>query len=239
MKKCYPLVFLSWIMIVICTSSYRIQEFDLTLDQSYSYDTTSDIYLEEQDLEDDLENAEIEEKEEKEVLDHAKVEAEKKESSTSSKKEMPIPSPTSTPTPTPTSTPVPTPTPVEEKKETSINGVPLQLVGSLSGYGIDCTGCSTNTASGYSVQDSIYYEDATYGSVRILSADKSYPFGTIVKISNCSYLGEDIVGIVLDRGGGVGLTKRIQFDLLYQTEAETVELGVRKNVNFEVLRFGY
>lgn len=233
MKKCYPLVFLSWIMILICTCSYRIQEFDITFN-SYSYDIAGDIYLEQEEEENLIdEKIEIEEIE-KETVGKKEIEVEKKES-IPIQKEIPLPSPTPTPSPTPS----PTPEVVEEKKETSIHGVPLQLVGSLSGYGIDCSGCSTNTASGYSVASSIYYDDATYGRVRILSADKSYPFGTIVKISNCAYLGEDIVGIVLDRGGGVGLTKRIQFDLLYQTEAETNELGIRKNVTFEVLRFGY
>lgn len=56
-------------------------------------------------------------------------------------------------------------------------------VGSLSGYGPDCYGCSGILASGMDVRDgTIYYSDDTYGNVRILAGDSFYPYGTIVRV---------------------------------------------------------
>lgn len=114
------------------------------------------------------------------------------------------------------------------------------LVGKLSGYGPDCVGCTSNkTASGYYIgEGNIYYEDPVYGTVRILSGDKKYPFGTIVRISNISFSTTPIIGIVLDRGGSVGIDKKYLFDLLYTKESEAETIGISNNVIFEVLRLG-
>lgn len=115
------------------------------------------------------------------------------------------------------------------------------ITGKMSGYGPDCYGCTSNrTASGYYVGDgNIYYEDETYGKIRIVSADSKYSFGTIVRISNISFQNEPIIAIVLDRGGAIGLDKKIQFDLLFEKEAEASLIGIEKNVSFEILRLGY
>ncbi|MDD6757590.1 MAG: hypothetical protein PUE33_05955 [bacterium] len=111
-------------------------------------------------------------------------------------------------------------------------------IGSLSGYGPDCVGCSGFLASGLDVRSgNIYYSDSTYGSVRILAGDKSYPYGTIVRVKN-SRLSE-FVGIVLDRGGAVGFGKSHLFDLLYQTSSEALKNEVSYNTTFEILRYGY
>ena len=83
----------------------------------------------------------------------------------------------------------------------------------------------------------IYYLDSTYGSVRILAGDKSYPYGTIVRVKN-SRLSE-FIGIVLDRGGAVGFGKSHLFDLLYQTSSEALKNEVSYNTTFEILRYGY
>lgn len=117
-----------------------------------------------------------------------------------------------------------------------------KLTGSLAGYGPDCIGCTSfRTASGrYIGEGKIYYEDKEYGKIRIVAGDKSYPFGTIIKISNTNY-GDNspIYAIVLDRGGGVGKGKKFLFDLLFVSEKEAAKAGSRKNVTFEILRLGY
>lgn len=110
--------------------------------------------------------------------------------------------------------------------------------GTITGYGPDCDGCIGITASGYDVRNTIYYEDKTYNKVRILAADKSIPFGTIIKISNIKNY-EDFLGIVLDRGSAIGFNKYSQIDLLFSNEKETYEFGRINNVTFEILREGY
>lgn len=112
-------------------------------------------------------------------------------------------------------------------------------IGKMSGYGPDCDGCSGYLASGDYVGDgNIYYNDPTYGQVRIVAGDKSYSFGTIVRISN-SILGESFLAVVLDRGGSIGLNKKCMFDLLYPSESEASLDGISDEVAFEILRYGY
>ncbi len=115
------------------------------------------------------------------------------------------------------------------------------LYGTMSGYGPDCYGCTSNrVASGYYVgEGNIYYNDSTYGKVRIVSGDKKYPFGTIVKISASNVSDSDIIAIVLDRGGNIGIGKKFTFDLLFATEKDASKYSVSHNVKFEVLRLGY
>ncbi len=111
-------------------------------------------------------------------------------------------------------------------------------VGKMSGYGPDCKGCSGYLASGKYVGDgSVYYDDSTYGKVRILAGDSIYKFGTIIRVSN-SNVGS-FLGIVLDRGGSIGFGKTYLFDLLYTSESEAMADEVSYNVVFEVLRYGY
>lgn len=111
-------------------------------------------------------------------------------------------------------------------------------VGKMSGYGPDCKGCSGYLASGKYVGDgSVYYDDSTYGRVRILAGDSIYKFGTIIRVSN-SNVGS-FLGIVLDRGGSIGFGKKYLFDLLYTSESEAMADEVSYNVVFEVLRYGY
>ena len=116
------------------------------------------------------------------------------------------------------------------------------MKGALAGYGPDCYGCTSfRTATGKYIGDgNIYYEDKEYGKVRIVAGDKSYPFGTIVKINN-AFSGKDstIYAIVLDRGGGVGKGKKFLFDLLFETEKAASLAGSKQNVDFEILRLGY
>lgn len=109
--------------------------------------------------------------------------------------------------------------------------------GTISHYGPDCNGCSGKTANGYNVKSgNIYYNDETYGLIRIVAADKSIPFGTIVKLNLNS---GSVNAIVLDRGGGIGFDKKYLFDLLCESEKESYNLGINKNTKVEVLRYGF
>lgn len=108
----------------------------------------------------------------------------------------------------------------------------------ISHYGHDCYGCTTGyTASGYYVGDGrIYYQDPTYGSVRVVAADRKYPIGTILRLG---YNGSKVTAIVLDRGGAIGDGKRFQIDLLASSNSEAYKLGIVNNTSLEVLRYGY
>lgn len=129
----------------------------------------------------------------------------------------------------------------EEVKVNNTENILETLNGSMSGYGPDCYGCTSNrVASGYYVgEGNIYYEDKIYGKVRIVAGDKKYPLGTIVKIGSSKVSNEPIIAIVLDRGGNIGINKKFTFDLLFATEKEASKYGVSKNIKFEILRLGY
>ena len=73
-----------------------------------------------------------------------------------------------------------------EKKEQMKNlMIPKKTFnGSLTGYSADCKGCSGNLAcTGINVKSNgVYYNDSTYGKVRIVATSSSYPCGTILKL---------------------------------------------------------
>lgn len=101
----------------------------------------------------------------------------------------------------------------------------------ITHYGPDCSGCSGRTASGYNVSNTIYYNDYEYGQVRIIAV-KDLPLYTIVKIHDYK-IGGDTLAIVLDRGVGFGV-----IDLLVSSESEASRLGIQRNAQVEVLRYG-
>ena len=108
----------------------------------------------------------------------------------------------------------------------------------ISHYGPDCQGCGNGeTAAGYNVSGGrITYEDPTYGTLRIVAADRKYPLGTVIRLSQGDF---NINAIVLDRGGGIGDGKKYQIDLLIESEAACVNYNVYYGANLEVLRYGY
>lgn len=146
----------------------------------------------------------------------------------------------------------------EENNVIKLDNVIETYTGILTGYGPDCTGCGNfntgkvSTASGYHVSNivdgaiepafTITYNDKEYGEVRIVAADSTIPFYSIVRIT-VPHWDSPVTAIVLDRGSTVGFENcrsergcLTQFDLLYPTEAES--LGKTKNVTFELLRNG-
>lgn len=122
------------------------------------------------------------------------------------------------------------------------NAVILETItGTITAFTPFCSdGCQGYTASGkYVGNGDIYQYDSEYGMVRIVAGDSSYPFGTIVRIKNLNYFGEDVYAIVLDRGGAIGKNKRAIFDLLFASDENANKFGVAYNVECEILRLGY
>ena len=124
--------------------------------------------------------------------------------------------------------------PVYVEEEPDYNVI-RTYVGTLTGYGPNCSGCSGKTASGYDVRNTSTYMDPEFGEVRIVAADDSIPFYTIVRISNIPDT-DPIIAIVLDTGGAVGFGKHTLFDLLFPSEQ--VAMPLTYNVKFEILREG-
>lgn len=108
-------------------------------------------------------------------------------------------------------------------------------VGTLTGYGPNCYGCSGKTASSYDVRNTTTYVDSEYGEIRILAADSSIALYSVVRVSNVPNM-EPFIAIVLDSGGNVGFGKGTLFDLLFADESQA--LHKTDNVTFEILRYG-
>lgn len=114
--------------------------------------------------------------------------------------------------------------------------VPKKVVKSTSGYrlthyGYDC--CKTGrTATGYDISKTQYYNDSTYGQVRIVAMCSKYPLYSIIKIKDYK-LGGDTLAIVLDRGVGCGT-----IDLAVKNEKTASKYGIQNNVKIEILRKG-
>ena len=117
------------------------------------------------------------------------------------------------------------------------NDINYEFVGTMTGYGPDCVGCSGILACPpYQnvLNNNIYYNDSMYGEIRIVAADPRIPCGSIVKISN--YEEKEFFGIVLDRGRDIqGMT----IDLLYESENSSSYLGRRYNIVFQIERLGF
>ena len=110
------------------------------------------------------------------------------------------------------------------------------LGGYLTGYGADCPLCGGTLAclSSYNVYRNgvVTYNDATYGSVRIVASSKNLPCGSILKINSSRVPGS--LAIVLDRG-----VLGNNLDLLVESEDYASRYVGRSYVNYEVLRRGW
>lgn len=130
---------------------------------------------------------------------------------------------------------------VSNMREASLYGAstPIFFVGQMTAYNPICRGCTGRVACapGQDVRNgNIYFNDETYGKIRILAADPAIPCGTLVKITNVSFATEPIIGIVLDRGGAI---KGNIMDYLV-TETDDMDIvGRQRNVRYEILRWGW
>lgn len=123
---------------------------------------------------------------------------------------------------------------VEEKNYTVLDSYD----GMMTAYGADCYGCSGITASGYDIRDNnIYYQDEKFGKIRIVAADRSVPFGTVVRISGVKIYEEPFLAVVLDRGYAIkGKIMDLAFG--FQDEEDVKKVG-RSEVLYEILRYGW
>lgn len=124
---------------------------------------------------------------------------------------------------------------------------PRSYIGTLTGYGPDCPGCtgivacSTKNGGNHNLYtDGVTYYDDTYGAVSILAAyNPEFPCGTIIDFSDGS--GKTTTGIVLDTGGAmISAWNRGQvlIDLAFSSE-QAAMMGTRYNVRFNVKRVGW
>lgn len=131
--------------------------------------------------------------------------------------------------------------PVLNMQEVAMYGAlsPVLFVGQMTAYGPDCVGC-TGKVYCPPRQDvrngNVNYNDSEYGTVSILAADYAIPCGSMIKINNLSYTNEDVYGIVLDRGGAI---KGNIIDFLVPSEKDSDFIGRQRNVNFEIVRWGW
>ena len=110
--------------------------------------------------------------------------------------------------------------------------------GELTGYVGDCPLCTgylacpprTNV-----LKKGIYYNDKTYGKVRIVASSRNYPCGTILRFNVKKLSDEPMIAIVLDRGVGGNV-----IDLLTDSKDYAIrKVGRVRNLEFEVLRKGW
>ena len=130
---------------------------------------------------------------------------------------------------------------VNNMKEAATYGptTPISFTGQMTAYKATCPGC-TGRVSCPPRQDvrnnNIWYNDNVYGKIRIMAADPNIPCGTVVKITNVTFTNEEIIGIVLDRGGAI---KGNIMDFLVGENDNMDIVGRQRNVNYEVVRWGW
>lgn len=120
------------------------------------------------------------------------------------------------------------------------------FTGRLTTYGGDCYGCSGGSSSGVKLSPKtgvnnsnspyLYYKGRKY---YCLAADRSIPFGTIIKISNHNlHTDSTIYGVVVDRGGAIRGNK---IDIFKGSEGSGNSYfggGTSNNTQFEVVSLG-
>ena len=120
------------------------------------------------------------------------------------------------------------------------------FTGRLTIYGGDCTGCGGTSSSGVKLSPTsgvnntnspyLYYKGKKY---YCLAADRSIPFGTVIKISNHNLnTAWTIYGIVVDRGGAI---KGNKIDIFNGSEGSGKRYfggGTSHNTKFEVVSLG-
>lgn len=119
------------------------------------------------------------------------------------------------------------------------NNSPVSFMGKLTAYGPDCVGCGGGSACPPRQNlknGNIYFEDQTYGKIRIVAADRLLPCGSIVRITGINIYSEPILAVVLDRGS---LIKGNHLDLLFTSESNLEGFSTSNNIKFEVIRYGW
>ena len=99
----------------------------------------------------------------------------------------------------------------------------------VTAFQANCRGCSGITANGTDVRSTTTFNDATFGTVRIIAADRRFPFGSIIYISGVGN------AVVLDRGGSV---RGNVLDLLKGANDNPLQFG-RQFLQAQVVRLGW
>ena len=119
------------------------------------------------------------------------------------------------------------------------------FTGRLTTYGGDCKGCGGSSSSGLklSAKTGVNNTNSPYLTYKgkkyyCLAADRSIPFGTVIKISNHNLkTSSTIYGIVVDRGGAI---KRNKIDIFNGSEYKKKYFtgGTSYNTKFEIVSLG-
>jgi hypothetical protein len=118
-----------------------------------------------------------------------------------------------------------------------INTVLDTYNGTLTGYVANCPLCSGKLGcTGQNVLDgTTTYQDSTYGTVRIVASSTSLPCGSIVRFNNNTVSNTGVItAIVLDRG-----VTGTSLDLLVDSETTALTKVGSRNINYDILRFGW
>lgn len=120
------------------------------------------------------------------------------------------------------------------------------FTGRLTTYGGDCYGCGGRSSAGVTLSpvNGVNNSDSPYLTYQgkkyyCLAADRSIPFGTIIKISNHNLNTDStIYGIVVDRGGAI---KGNKIDIFKGSEGSGKSYfsgGTSYNTEFEIVSLG-
>ena len=124
---------------------------------------------------------------------------------------------------------VPAPPPIPQvNTETPTESIET-FAASVTAYLPSCPGCTGFTASGKDVRNTSTFNDSTFGTVRIIAADRRFPLGTIMYIENVGN------AVVLDRGRSV--TGNV-LDLLMLQGQNPWQFG-RQSLQAQVVRLGW
>jgi len=124
--------------------------------------------------------------------------------------------------------PAPPPPPVIVNTTTPTSSLET-FTASVTAYLATCRGCSGFTANGTDVRNISSFYDSSFGNVRIIAADRRFPFGSIIYVSGVGN------AIVLDRGGSV--TGNV-LDLLMGSYDDPWQFG-RQSLQAQVVRLGW
>lgn len=118
--------------------------------------------------------------------------------------------------------------------------------GRLTTYGGDCTGCSGRASSGVKLSSRTGVNNSnspylTYKGKKYycLAADRSIPYGTVIKITNHNLnTSSTIYGIVVDRGGAIKGNKIDIFKGSEKSGKKYFSGGTSYNTKFEIVSVG-
>ena len=110
------------------------------------------------------------------------------------------------------------------------------FTGKLTHYGPDCPLCGGKlSCNGQDARNgNIYYNDAEYGTIRIVATTKLIPCGSIIRINIKEYDENGMYAIVLDRG-----VSGSNIDLLKESSQTASPVRTVNNASFDIVRYGY